>query len=66
MKNFKVYFEIFGKKMQTTVTAISEDEAKEIIKSRINFHNIIAMPLTENQNKAFGDAINMFNNFFKK
>jgi hypothetical protein len=40
MKEYRVYFEIFGKKMKTTVEAVSENQAKEMIKNRIIFHKI--------------------------
>lgn len=37
---YDVYFEIYGKKMKATVKADSPAQAKEIIKSKINFHKI--------------------------
>lgn len=40
MKEFRVYFDLFGKKMVATVSAKNEDEAKEIIRSKIKFHKI--------------------------
>ena len=40
MKEHKIYFELFGKKMCTTVTANSRDQAKEIIREKIIFHKI--------------------------
>lgn len=35
---FKVYFELFGKKMVTTVEASNEKEAQEKVRSKIIFH----------------------------
>jgi hypothetical protein len=40
MKNFVVFFEIFGKKMKTTLRAKSEKEAKDIVAKRIIFHKV--------------------------
>lgn len=37
---YKVYFELFGKKMQTEVYAKSEIQAREIIECKIIFHKI--------------------------
>lgn len=37
MYKFKVYFELFGKKMKTEVLAINETQAKEIILSKVKF-----------------------------
>jgi 1-deoxy-D-xylulose 5-phosphate reductoisomerase len=41
MKKYKVYFEIYGKKMATIVNANNEIEAKEKIHKKIIFHKII-------------------------
>lgn len=40
MKIFEVCFEIYGKNLKTSVVAKTQEEAKEIIKSKINFHKI--------------------------
>ena len=36
-----VYFEMFGRKMKTTVTSDSVDEAKRIVASKIIFHKVV-------------------------
>ena len=41
MREYKLYFEFYGKKMQTTVTASSMTEAKEIVIKNINFLKIV-------------------------
>ncbi len=41
MKNYKIYFEVYGKKMKTTVKAKTETEAKELIKNKIKFIKVI-------------------------
>lgn len=38
MKNYIVYFELFGKKMKSKVLADSKEDAQERIKSKIIFH----------------------------
>lgn len=40
MKNYTIYFEIYGKKMKTTVMAINEENAKDLIISKIIFHKV--------------------------
>lgn len=40
MKQYTIYFELFGKKMKTTIEAISEAEAKNKLKEKIIFHKI--------------------------
>jgi len=40
MKNYNVYFEIFGKKMKVEIKANSKQQAEEIVKSKIIFHKI--------------------------
>jgi hypothetical protein len=59
--NYKVYFEIYGKKLATTIKADSPDMAKEIIKSKIQFHKIDLIP-GEN---IFGGAGDFFDELFK-
>ena len=40
MKEYTIYFEIFGKKMKTTIYADSEIEAKNKLKEKIIFYKI--------------------------
>ena len=40
MKKYTIYFEIFGKKLKTTVLAENKEHAKEIIKNKIVFYRI--------------------------
>lgn len=37
MKTYTIYFEIYGKKMKTTVEALNENDAKAKVKNKINF-----------------------------
>lgn len=39
-ERYIILFELFGKKMKTEITAISEDQAKSILMSKIIFHKI--------------------------
>lgn len=41
MKEYLVYFEIYGKKLKTTVLAHDKNEAKYLVKERINFLKIV-------------------------
>jgi len=41
MKEHIVYFELFGKKMKTTVIAKDKEQAKKIIRDKIIFHKIL-------------------------
>jgi hypothetical protein len=58
MKKYEIYFELFGKKMKTTITAPTKDVAKQIVKDKIIFHKIEREP-------DFGDAIFDFLNINK-
>lgn len=40
MKQYTIYFEIFGKKMKTTIYADSIADAKNKLKEKIIFHKI--------------------------
>jgi hypothetical protein len=40
MKKFEIFFEIYGKKLKTTIEANSEEKAKEIVKNKIRFDKI--------------------------
>ena len=40
MKQYEVLFEIYGKKLKTTVIAKTESEAKQIVKDAIRFDRI--------------------------
>lgn len=59
MKKYKVYFEIYGKKLVTEVSALSEDRAKQIIKDKIIFHKVVPESKEE-----FPDAVDFLKNIF--
>jgi hypothetical protein len=40
MRNYIVYFEIYGKKMKTTVMAHSQQDAVEIVKGKIQINKV--------------------------
>jgi len=58
MKKYDIYFEVFGKKMRTTITAPNKDVAKQVIKDKIIFHKI-------EMQRDFGDTIFDFLNMKK-
>jgi hypothetical protein len=41
MQEHKIYFELFGKKMKTTILARSKDAAIEILKNKIIIHSVL-------------------------
>ena len=58
MNNYLVYFEIYGKKLKTTVEAIDESDAKSIVAEKIIFHKIVPIETNEHDNDDYGDAFN--------
>jgi len=40
MKNFMVYFEIFGKKMRCELSCNTKEEVENLIKNKIKIHKI--------------------------
>ena len=41
MKNYDVYFDIYGKKLKTTVTAENKYEAMEIVRKKVVFIKVV-------------------------
>ena len=58
MKDFIVYFELYGKKMKATVKAFNEDGAKLIIKDKIIFHKVKPKDV-EDITKGFEDIMDI-------
>jgi hypothetical protein len=56
MKEFKVYFEIFGKKMVTEVEANSAAEARQKVIDKMIFHKVVMQDgdTLDNLKKMFG------------
>jgi len=42
MKEYDVYFEIYGKKLKTRITAENKEQAVQFIKDKIIFHKIVS------------------------
>lgn len=55
MKNYIVYFEMFGKKMKTTILAETETEAKQKVTDKIKWHKVVEKP-----NDVFNESTDMF------
>lgn len=55
---YTIYFEIFGKKMKTTISASSEHVAKEMIRSKIIFNKIEKKK--ETSSNSFADILGLF------
>jgi hypothetical protein len=54
MKNYTVYFEIYGKKMKAKILAESMTDAQAKIKDKIIFHKVV-----EDSKDEFNQAIDM-------
>ena len=52
---YTVWFEVYGKKMKTTVIADSESDAKRVILGKVKFHKI------EKVDNVFEKIMNIFN-----
>ena len=61
MNNYTVFFEIYGKKLKTTVKAKSEDEAKKLIAEKIIFYKVVK-EIDDNNPEIFKD---IFGDIFK-
>jgi hypothetical protein len=60
-EQYEVYFEIYGKKLRTTVTANSQYHAGEIIKDRIIIHKVVKLKSGANADSFnIDDLKNMF------
>ncbi len=57
-----VLFEVFGKKMKTTVIATSEKEAKKKVQGRMVFHKVEQ----KSEDRAFSDIMGKFDVLGKK
>jgi cytochrome c biogenesis protein ResB len=57
MNEYTIYFELYGKKLKTTILAKSEEDAKKMILSKIVFHKIV-----KENNKTFNQSKDVFNN----
>lgn len=61
MKNYTVYFEIYGKKMKTKVLAETKKDAENQIKSKIKFHKVV-----KDKNDDFNKATDMMDSIISK
>ncbi len=58
MKKYEIFFEIYGKKLKTTIEANSEEKAKEIVKNKIRFDKITE--LKSKDDDIVDQMLNMF------
>lgn len=56
-RNYEVYFEVFGKKMKTTILAESEDDAKKKVLDKVVFHKAGIR-----KNDAFNESMDILQN----
>lgn len=59
MKKYEILFEIYGKKLKTTIEANSEEKAKEIVKNKIRFDKITELK-SNNSDDIVDQMLNMF------
>lgn len=52
MPDYKIYFQIYGKKMLRNVTAINEAEAKEKVRNDLTFDKVEVVEVKTEQQKA--------------
>jgi len=62
MKKYKIYFEIFGKKMKFETHAMNEDEAKMKVINRIKWYSFVVI---EDEAEIIGDFLNGFKKYRK-
>jgi len=60
MRVFKVYFEIYGKKMKVEVKATSYDDAIRIVKSKTIIHEVVDIT-PDNSNDFITNFFNIVN-----
>ena len=60
MKTYEILFEIYGKKLKTTIEANSEEKAKEIVNNKIRFNKITELKSNNNDNGILDQMMNMF------
>lgn len=59
MKKYTVYFDVFGKKLKTSVVASNEEEAKRRVLDKIVFDKV------EPEKNNLDDMIDMFKKIFQ-
>jgi len=58
MKKFKIYFELYGKKMCTSLIAESKESAEAIIRTKIKIHKVEeSEPTMDDISKEFEDML---------
>jgi hypothetical protein len=62
MRKYKIYFEIFGKKMKFETCAMNEDEAKMKVINRIRWYSF---EVIEDESEIIGDFLNGFKKYRK-
>lgn len=58
MKDYEIFFELFGKKMKTTITALNKDAAEASLRYKIQIHSIKVKPNSSDFITFFNDMIN--------
>lgn len=59
MRDYNVYFEMYGRRMKTTVRAHNKKMAKNIVRQRLNFVKVEEIP--DSDVEAFKGMFGIFN-----
>ena len=65
MKQYKIYFEIFGKKMWTTLDAESIEDAKLELFNKITFHKVVSTDGKQDEPKSYNNLFDSNDSFNK-
>lgn len=66
MKEYTIYFEIFGKKMKHTIFAFDEQQAVRLLKEKIILHKVEQVPDKTKSDKFVDEFQRIFKGFDKK
>jgi hypothetical protein len=61
---YKVYFQLYGKKMKASVIASSPEEAKEMVINEIEFDKVVVVNVIENDVKNNDPTVEHLKNMF--
>ena len=63
-EKYEIWFELFGRKMKTTIAAISEGQAKSILMSKIVFHKIKVKGVPDINSSSSDEMLSKFKDLF--
>ncbi len=63
MKEYEIYFEIFGKKMRTKLDAESIEDAKLELFNKITFHKVVSVDGKQDEPKSYNNLFDSNDSF---